>query len=668
MSRFASAAQKASLYATQDGKCAACGCELEEFEAHHIIRWSHGGPTRHGNLCLVCRKCHKGLHMVKLRKGQQRVMEFIESQMDARQLVCQLPTGYGKTMCIALAYSQLKMRGECNRLFVVVANDTQLQQMIYSVRDCSTRLGCEIGRALPLTKEAMVLRTNKADKLEVVVSTIQMLSAKKSDETDFAMNLLRHGNWMLAADEIHHYGDGMAWGDAVRGLMSHPSCRFTIALSATPFRDGPATIFGSPDVKVRYRDAIKEKAVKQFTKHKYEYSVGVEYANGHKGKAFSRELGDQHEVKRHLRYESGYIQPLLREPAERLLAVRDNFGIPAQMIVRAMSCLHAQHLYDTMRHHCKGLRVDWIGTGDDGRKPHENRAIIERFKPTDRKVMPTLDVLVQVGMAGEGFDSVYVCEIVDFALVTLDGSSNQTKQFYGRGSRVIDGCEELRCNINVGTDHPIANESASLNDWIDSDSSEVLTLNDDDKPSDDAKVWDDWTPSRISPGEWDVKGVDAELLEINVESQEFKAFASTLVATAAEEQGIVLDPKNPVHSELIVKCYIHGRQKTVTKENDAATEVMLRDEIEKKAKAFSRLVTMTVMTDYCKSHPGLSKEERQDVFNQTVGMCKKKIRGHYCRVFGEVKVMVLSELKDYLAAIIEDHNAYVDGARFKWLS
>lgn len=61
MRRLASKQEKALLYVLQDGLCAGpCKRLLDQFEAHHIVAWSEGGPTETCNLQLLCPECHRG--------------------------------------------------------------------------------------------------------------------------------------------------------------------------------------------------------------------------------------------------------------------------------------------------------------------------------------------------------------------------------------------------------------------------------------------------------------------------------------------------------------------------------------------------------------------------------------------------------------------------------
>ena len=60
-SRAPTAAQRRALIA-RDGACIGCGAVPDECEAHHIIPWKRGGPTRIDNLVLVCWHCHDRIH------------------------------------------------------------------------------------------------------------------------------------------------------------------------------------------------------------------------------------------------------------------------------------------------------------------------------------------------------------------------------------------------------------------------------------------------------------------------------------------------------------------------------------------------------------------------------------------------------------------------------
>lgn len=75
--RAPTAAQRRALIA-RDGACIGCRAVPGECEAHHVIPWICGGPTRIDNLVLVCWHCHDRIHdhnwQVVRRRGRYRLV------------------------------------------------------------------------------------------------------------------------------------------------------------------------------------------------------------------------------------------------------------------------------------------------------------------------------------------------------------------------------------------------------------------------------------------------------------------------------------------------------------------------------------------------------------------------------------------------------------------
>jgi hypothetical protein len=63
------------------------------------------------------------------------------------------------------------------------------------------------------------------------------------------------------------------------------------------------------------------------------------------------------------------------------------------------------------------LSVDWVGTGRHGRSDKDNKEIVNQFCPpkdpdTEEREPPSIDVLVQLGVAGEGLDTQLCSEVI----------------------------------------------------------------------------------------------------------------------------------------------------------------------------------------------------------------------------------------------------------------
>jgi hypothetical protein len=181
--------------------------------------------------------------------------------------------------------------------------------------------------------------------------------------------------------------------------------------------------------------------------------------------------------KRQLRFHPDYVNPVLQRALNSLLRDKLNLHPSTQLLVRALSCEHAKHICHQINSYGYGLSCDWIGTKSEynGRPDEENKQVIRRFCPpkdaSGVRPNPCLDVLVQVGMAGEGFDSIMVSQLADLSLVAMRGNANQTKQFILRGARWIYGGDPKYqvCQLSVGTDHPILDiPGRDVMEWLDS--------------------------------------------------------------------------------------------------------------------------------------------------------------------------------------------------------
>lgn len=416
------------------------------------------------------------------RKGQQDLIKYLPQIKSGDILSVQWPTGYGKSIGFALAWKHLHENQIANRFLLVVANDTQRQQIINDFAgDCFLVNAPCLGGVWSFDRSAGDILKARSGDVFVFVSTVQQLHASmagKGVNTLKDMLTTQGTKWMIGFDEFHHYGEEMAWGDAAKLAIQYSA--FTLAMSATPYRRGADLVFPEPKLTITYANAVTESSVKEMVCHSYEYSVAVVENGQEVANYTTTELQrmadgqiDKWEERRGIRYSPQYFHPLILHPIRRLREERAKTGVRLQMLVRAMSCRHAKMLCEQIKQFADGLQVDWIGT--NGRTDKENRSVLDKFcPPKQRNIRPTpeLDVLVQVAMAGEGFDSINVCEIVDLFPVSdraLSGKATQDKQFYGRGSRIVNGCPGLPLRVNVPSDHPLhAWAGRSLVSWMDS--------------------------------------------------------------------------------------------------------------------------------------------------------------------------------------------------------
>jgi superfamily II DNA or RNA helicase len=377
------------------------------------------------------------------RPGQQKAIEMM-AQTD--RLNVKLPTGYGKTFTACACYA-VKQRQGINRVLFVFPTVSQLNQFVQDgpndLKDADVigpRVVIDIGL---LGFES--IRQHRENKASVFAITIQSLAMPTGAAN--VKRLLESGNWMVVVDEYHHYGVDKAWGRTVLSL----NYKALLAMSATPYRPDDDGAFGMPDVEIEYKRASEELAVKRLRGHSYSYTLKAvnnktgeihEYTTEeliHEAGGDSPEAIEKLEITKDMRWSPSYISPLVRVPIERLMADRNRTSLRLQAIVTAMTCSHAEAVCQQIRSMYDELAVDWVGGGPNGRPDEENAEILAKFCPPKNELgirRPTLDVLVHVGMAGEGLDAVNTTEAIFLCRASF---SNRIIQIIGRLARILHG-------------------------------------------------------------------------------------------------------------------------------------------------------------------------------------------------------------------------------------
>lgn len=611
------------------------------------------------------------------RPGQQAAIDFIIGRPDLTVVPLKLPGGYGKTIVIAECYRIKRDQGVCDRLLIVVANDRQRSQIITDFeKDCHW-IGLDIpGGVWAFSPDGATAGVHLRDQVEVFVTTIQSVSATKAkpctngegdkaEDKDALTNLLKSkGKWMLAADEYHHYATEQDWGKSLKRVVD--ISKFTVALSATPSRDGMPTIFGDPIISWSYREGVGERSLKTLKVASYNYGVEVTTGKGKKLRFTSDELREIEKLpggintfqqREGLRYDIRYVHPVILEPLLRLSNLENATGFKFQMLIRAMSCAHARALCEQLRELQPNRVIEWVGTGPDGRGDAENDEICERFVPPKngqgRRPDSDIDVLIQVGMAGEGFDCINVTEIVDLSLATLMGSANATKQFYKRGARWIHGSdpehqldpEHQICTINVPSDHPLSGLGQSVMDWIDSNNG--IPGFEPDPPSDPNT--NKPKPKSI-PDEWLSDIIDSvKLLEVRMDDPGFQRYTKTVEKVAN------INREDPEAMEFLRKMYQQFRDESTPKPSAQMQMARLRTKI---ANVVSDLALRTARN---------GKNPQELVDSKITGSFQQRINGHLKQIFGprdNLLVEGLVKQARYLASI---YNQTLEGDYPLWL-
>ncbi len=391
-----------------------------------------------------------------LRRGQLETLlkaeGYVLNRAERRYLNAKLPTGYGKTRLAAAIYSMLQHHGLVNRMLYITPTTAQHEQFVdgsYStLKVCEVELVskgnysylCDINKV-----GGTALRRSDRNESGIFAITIQSLIQPAT--LDLVRAMMKTNDWFVVCDEYHHFGEGKRWSEAVTALDS----MFQLNMSATPYRPQADGAFGEPDISVTYKQAAEEGAVKRLYGHGYNYLVTILGPEDDDVRAQTitdlceslgvdpnqPELIQTRMIEKRLRFTSKYLDPMIRHPLERLTWERMRWNLPLQAIIGAVSVSHAKIIYEQVRAMYPGFRVDWVGTGDDGRPPEVNKKILEKFVPREKNGVrpdPTLDVIIHVGICAEGIDSVFATEIIHCNSGT---KTNSNWQENGRAARMI---------------------------------------------------------------------------------------------------------------------------------------------------------------------------------------------------------------------------------------
>lgn len=567
------------------------------------------------------------------------------------RLCVKLPTGYGKTFTAACVYSSLQAQGLVDRLLYLVPSTGQLDQFVTdgnSDLEAASVQGSHYVCDIAFSGAAQAIKQHRKGSHQVFACTIQGLSSAGTGA--IVQSLMESGRWMICVDEYHHYGEDKTWGKSVLKLERLPQCKYLLAMSATPYRPDADSAFGEPEVAVSYRDAVKEKAVKPMTCHSYTYKIDaieegdvVSYTTGEIVDAAG---GDSQEalerVFKKMRWSPKYISPLVDTPITRMLRERLATGHRLQALIGAFCCSHAQLVCEQVQAMFPELKVDWVGTGSNGRSDAENRAVLNRFCPPKKNGRRDprdikLDVLVHVGMAGEGLDTVYVSEVIHLNPANKNNSNDQEN---GRAARYLS---DVMAYVNVETGSDYACEEY-LGRGIEKafDMSPEEAAEDDSEPTDIDEI-EDWPEL---PEEPEIDIYDVTCIQINTGEVE------RMEEAISQTTGLSLE--DPKVKKAAIDYYLEMRRKEAEHFNDRSTVEQWKAAVEQALSYVSRRVIKEMI-------PGASRVDRS-----LSGDIRKRINTRKKRALGPVDkdVALLKRHYNWLKQLEAD---LIEGGIPQWL-
>ncbi len=379
-----------------------------------------------------------GTAVQRLRPGQRDSLERFANALRSgsnSELVV-VPVGYGKTVIGVGSFEVACGVANTDTCLYLTPTDVLRTQVYNGVEKALTVLGSSRPIRKLLAENATLERVAATRANFVVASYQQVASAPER-----YARLCRGRKVHLVCDESHHLGERGQWAQAVGQLP----VRTTLMLSATPVRldrdqlagvryvydDEAEGLVVDPLLQVTMRQAWKEgRILKRLNMQMKDYAVELRSAEGDVYEFTASQMAelpdfDQRCVRQQLRWNEDYVQPLVREFATTLIQKNADSGGGHQGLVFAATTEHANHLHRVFGRWHPSLRCAVVHSGDD-LSDAENDQRMREFHAG------TVDVLIQVKKASEGFDAPPVS-----VLLKLDAvfSREPVIQQLGRGLR-----------------------------------------------------------------------------------------------------------------------------------------------------------------------------------------------------------------------------------------
>lgn len=275
------------------------------------------------------------MSVVQLRGWQENAFQryLLAQEIGSRSLLWEATPGAGKTTAaLEVVRHQLRARKAQSALIVVPTAHLRIQWA-----RAAARIGLKLdssfgGRRSILTSDfhgAIVTYQQCGNR----ISTFRKIASQS----------------VTVLDEVHHAGDGLSWGNALRASVG--DSRFILCLSGTAFRSDSNSIpfvsyspdgVSIPDYTYGYADAVRD----QVCRPTAFFTYGGEIAWNEHDRIYTASFTDQvdpltsaRRLRAALNPESGWIQPMLRDAHTMLTRVRREHARAGGLVV----CADQQH-------------------------------------------------------------------------------------------------------------------------------------------------------------------------------------------------------------------------------------------------------------------------------------------------------------------------------------
>ena len=347
-----------------------------------------------------------------LRNYQQEMIDRLEvAWKQYRSVMVQMPTGTGKTVLMA----EVIRRKMADGILIVAHRRELLEQIRGTVR----HFGIDM------------------EKEHVVVESIQKLSRLMSDGRS-KMEDVPFSPSLVIIDEAHH-----ALAKTYRMLWERwPKAKF-LGLTATPCR------LNNEGFLDLFQTLVQSHTIQEFIQ--MGWLSDFDYVTAEPDNPILKQVGSLKKRGVDGDYQTKEMAMVMdcEESIENLYQAYRKFVNGKKGIVYAIDREHARHITEYYQKH--GVNCCWIEaktpTAERDRLVQEYKMADGRCKMADGRCKPSIDVLVNVDVFGEGFDVPEV-EFIQLARPTL--SLSKYLQQVGRGMRIAEGKDKVVILDHVG--------------------------------------------------------------------------------------------------------------------------------------------------------------------------------------------------------------------------
>ena len=378
-----------------------------------------------------------------LRNYQQEMMDRLEvAWKQYRSVMVQMPTGTGKTVLMAevIRRKMADGRWKMDDGILIVAHRRELLDQI---RGTVRHFGID------MEKEHVVVESiQKLSRILGQTDNISRLMSDGRSKMEDGRGKMDDGRWkmedvpfspsLVVIDEAHH-----ALAKTYRMLWERwPKAKF-LGLTATPCR------LNNEGFLDLFQKLIQSHTIQEFIK--MGWLSDFDYVTAEPDNPILKQVGSLKKRGVDGDYQTKEMALVMdcEESIENLYQAYRKYVNGKKGIVYAIDRNHARHITEYYQGH--GVNCCWIEaktpTAERDRLVQEYKMAEGRCKMAEGRCQPSIDVLVNVDVFGEGFDVPEV-EFIQLARPTL--SLSKYLQQVGRGMRIAEGKDKVVILDHVG--------------------------------------------------------------------------------------------------------------------------------------------------------------------------------------------------------------------------